>query len=687
MSPPAPAAAAAAAAAPPHPLDPLSPSEVAAAAAACRAAAAPRRLRFNTVTLLEPPKPALLAFLRGAGPRPARRAFCVVMAPPAFAVIEAVVELAAPGGGGGGGAAAAAVATWKEMDGESMDGQPLATPDDCLEAERIARGCPRVAELLRQRGVSDLSQLACDPWAIHAGRWKGRLMQVFTYLKLCPDDNEYAHPLDVVPIVDLNAGEVIDIESYPTPPRAIPRAPGNYHRRLLERPFREAPKPLHVTQPEGPSFTVDGWRVDWQGWDFRIGFNGREGLVLYDVCYTDPQEGGRRRPVVHRASIVEMAVPYADPSPPYNRKCAFDAGDYGLGFAANSLALGCDCLGAVAYFDGVVNDGEGQPVVIPSAVCLHEEDAGLLWKHVDYRTGYAEIRRARRLVVSFIMTAVNYEYCFYWYLQQDGTIAHEIKLTGILSTSLLTPREEAGGGGGAEGGSRYGTMVAEGVNAAAHQHIFSARLDLAVDDEEGGRGLVVSELNAQREPSHPGRNPAGNAFHETETELLTTSAAVRQPAAEAARVWRVKNPGRRHPVTGRPVAYHLYPAAGPLLLAAPDSAVATRGRFTTAALHVTPHAEGQLYPAGYYVFQSNADSGLAEWIKEDRPLLGADPVVWYTFAFTHFVRPEDYPVMPCDSVGFSLRPHGFFRVNPALDVPPSHDAASVRAAAAPASKL
>lgn len=70
---------------------------------------------------------------------------------------------------------------------------------------------------------------------------------------------------------------------------------------------------------------------------------------------------------------------------PYNRKCAFDAGDYGLGFAANSLQLGCDCLGDVTYFDGVVNNAAGEPVVIKNAVCLHEEDHGLLWKHVDYR--------------------------------------------------------------------------------------------------------------------------------------------------------------------------------------------------------------------------------------------------------------------------------------------------------------
>jgi hypothetical protein len=76
---------------------------------------------------------------------------------------------------------------------------------------------------------------------------------------------------------------------------------------------------------------------------------------------------------------------HADPRTPYNRKCAFDAGDYGLGFAANSLQLGCDCLGDVTYFDGVVNNARGEAVVIRNAVCLHEEDHGLLWKHVDYR--------------------------------------------------------------------------------------------------------------------------------------------------------------------------------------------------------------------------------------------------------------------------------------------------------------
>ena len=40
-----------------------------------------------------------------------------------------------------------------------------------------------------------------------------------------------------------------------------------------------------------------------------------------------------------------------------------------------------------------------------------------------------------------------------------------------------------------------GTLVAPHVVAAFHQHLFCARLDMAVDDAEGGKGLVVSEVS------------------------------------------------------------------------------------------------------------------------------------------------------------------------------------------------
>ncbi len=85
-------------------------------------------------------------------------------------------------------------------------------------------------------------------------------------------------------------------------------------------------------------------------------------------------------------------------------------------------------------------DDQGEPYTIKNAICLHEEDDGILWKHFDAALGHTEVRRSRRLVVSFIITAGNYEYAFYWYFYQDATIELEVKLTGIVLTSALAPR-------------------------------------------------------------------------------------------------------------------------------------------------------------------------------------------------------------------------------------------------------
>ena len=57
--------------------------------------------------------------------------------------------------------------------------------------------------------------------------------------------------------------------------------------------------------------------------------------------------------------------------------------DYGLGFCANPLELGCDCLGHIKYFDAVLNNSRGGVTVIKKAVCMHEEDVGMAWKVGD----------------------------------------------------------------------------------------------------------------------------------------------------------------------------------------------------------------------------------------------------------------------------------------------------------------
>ena len=171
----------------------------------------------------------------------------------------------------------------------------------------------------------------------------------------------------------------------------------------------------------------------WQNWELRLGFNGREGLVLHTVGFRD---AGRLRPIAHRMSFAEMIVPYRDATPDHYRRTAFDIGEWGLGFMTTSLELGCDCLGEIRYLDAVVHDSRGEPRTIRNAVCIHEEDDGILWKHVDERSG-AAVRRSRRLVISFHVTVANYEYLVYWRFYQDGNIECEVRATGIMVTSYF----------------------------------------------------------------------------------------------------------------------------------------------------------------------------------------------------------------------------------------------------------
>jgi len=290
----------------------------------------------------------------------------------------------------------------------------------------------------------------------------------------------------------------------------------------------------------------------------------------------------------------------------------------------------------------VLNNSKGEPVTVPKAVCMHEEDNSILWKHVEYRTGHSEVRRARRLVISFIATVVNYEYGFYFYFNQDGTIGMDIKLTGELSTNLLDPGEIAAGS------SVFGTMVSPGVNAQFHQHLFCARVDMSVDDHEGGKGLLVSEVDVELAPDDDAINPAGNVFVVKETPLLKESEAQRIADASKGRYWKVSNPASLHPVTGKPVAWKVITPPSPLLMALPRSSLTRRGAFATKHLWVTPHSDEERWPAGDYTIQSEGGGGLGAWTAQNRNCgPGSDPILYLSFGATHIVRTEDFPCMPC----------------------------------------
>jgi primary-amine oxidase len=408
--------------------------------------------------------------------------------------------------------------------------------------------------------------------------------------------------------------------------------------------------PLEITQADGPGFTLDGHGVRWQNWDLRIGFHPREGLVLHDIAYHD---AGERRQICHRASIAELVIPYGDPNPTTHFKSVFDIGEYGLGPLTNSLSLGCDCLGEIRYLDAITNTYTGEVFEIPNAICIHEEDYGLLWKHTDY-LGRVDRARSRRLVISSIATVGNYEYGFFWYLYQDATWQFEAKLTGIVHSAGWVSDER----------SPYSLPLGEGFVTSHHQHFFCARLDLDVD----GTSNTAFQSEAVCEPWGPG-NPDGVAFRPDRRTFARESDGRAHLSPETARRFRVENPARANRI-GDPVSYELVPGDSVAPMQQPDSSVRKRARFVDYNLWVTPYRADERYPAGEFPNQHAGEDGLPAWTSADRALEGEDVVLWYVFGAHHFARLEDWPVMPVAYCGFHLRPVGFFGANPALDVPP-----------------
>ncbi len=486
-----------------------------------------------------------------------------------------------------------------------------------------------------------------DEYPDEAGR---RILRGLAFLQEHPHDSAWAHPIDgLVAYVD-TMNRVVDqvIDAGPVP---VPRESGNYDDPEVRGPLRTTQRPIEISQPEGSSLSRQGNLLTWEKWSLRVGFDAREGLVLHQIGF---DEGQGVRPIVHRASIAEMVVPYADPAPVRSWQNYFDTGEYLVGRYANALELGCDCLGEITYLDATIADERGAPRTLPNAICIHEEDFGILWKHTDLWSGSAQTRRQRRLVISFFTTVGNYDYGFYWYLYLDGTIGFEVKATGVVFTSAH------------DGGDYpYAAPIAPGLGAPFHQHLFSARLDMSVD----GPGNRVEEVDVERVPAGPD-NHRGNAFRVRHTVLDRESTAQRDAAPERNRVWHVVNPGRHNRV-GRPVGYALVPEGLPTLLADPGSSIARRAAFATRHLWVTRYAPGERYSAGDFVNQHPGGGGLPAYVAQDRGLDGEDLVVWHTFGLTHVPRPEDWPVMPVDRTGFTLKPVGFFDRNPTLDVPPS----------------
>ncbi|OJI80802.1 hypothetical protein ASPTUDRAFT_32281 [Aspergillus tubingensis CBS 134.48] len=644
-----------------HPLDPASPDEIRQATDLVKAKYNGISLHFKAAGLEEPAKAALVDFLDAehhGRPLPfiPRQIFLIWYIEYTPRLFEGIVDLSRQ-----------TLVHHREL---PRDFHGPVDRAEMNEAAQVVMKDLRVQAEIKRLQI-DETTVVLDPWdyGVDGEDTQTRRTQVFMYMRNPenndPDSSHYSFPLDFMVIVDLCNMEVIKIIRLPlgsdqtatavgsaVPHRRTNPVEPEYDHRLQKNPPRTTLKPYQVVQPEGASFTVNGYLIEWEKWRFRVGFNWREGMTLHDVSFDG-------KSAFYRLSLSEMFVPYGDPRNPIYRKGAFDLGNVGAGVTANNLQLGCDCLGLIKYLDGCVVAKDGSPAPRPNAICIHEIDNGIQWKHTNHRTGKATVVRKRQLVLQTIITVANYEYIFMWYFDQSGELTFETRATGILSTQPIDKDAKVA----------WGTRVADGVMAPYHQHLFNLRIDPAV----GGHKNSFASTDTVPLPWDEDLNPLGTGFI-TQQQILDRAGTVEDDISKG-RVFKILNENVENPVSLTPIGYKLVPHRSQMLLARPGSWHSRRSEFCESPIWVTKYKDRQLFPAGDYTNQSLGGIGIKSWIGEARDSVRNDDIViWHTYGFTHNPRVEDFPVMPAEMAQVRLSPYNFCLFNPANDVPPSTQA-------------
>jgi primary-amine oxidase len=551
--------------------------------------------------------------------------------------------------------------------------QPGLIPRDTGLATTIVNDDSQIRIALTNRGlhipgrISDSIPLRFFPFGSDPGLAQpgARLVRVL-FSSDQNSINENSPFLDgMMAVIDLYSKRVIKLLDAPEAP--IVNVPHDVFDPKVRAP-ETATEPKTMARSNDKHITIEGHTVSWKNWGFRLGFNLREGLVLYQVAFDD---NGRKRPVLYRASVSEVLTSYDDPSQLWSWMEIFDEGSIGLGYSSTGVRPGYE-VPADAVTIGTLVPDPGEPRfhdVLEDRIYLYERDAGTA---MYYQQGSRTISvQSTELVVGFFASLNNYTYAFNWVFRQDGSINFEVTLGGQILTKLVPSKacetcEKIKNASGAEdknltvqqtGDEAYGTLVYPNVVGVNHQHWFNLRLDFDIDGESNS----AMETSAGRiDGASAERNLAVS-----HTLLRRASDTKRHVMDEMARALTVFNPASAGQ-SGRLAGYSVVPMENAATAYSQAQETGTVG-FSFHHFWVTPYRDGELYAAGAYPTQATKEykDTLYYYANEDL-IQNRDIVVWYSLGFTHVPRPEDYPLMSSMKLSVTLQPDGFFQRNPLL---------------------
>ena len=502
-----------------------------------------RACPLHGLTLQEPPREqAVLA----SGRAVERAAFAVLLDNADGRTYEAVVSLTA-----------GAVTSWEHVPGV----QPPIASTSSWSARRSSRASPEWQAAVRKRGVTDFDLCMVDPWS--NGNYGAdedgqlRLVRALTWVRTSPLDNGYARPIEnVITVVDLNAMKVVRVEDGAVVP--LPPERRQLHRGGRRRPAHRPEAARDHASRRARASTSTATRCAGRSGGFRVGFNRREGLVLHTRHATTTASASGRSWTGPRSC--DMVVPV--------RRSAARTTTAGTPSTWASTASACcaNSLDARLRLPGrdplLRRRPDRQPAAsrspIPNAICLHEEDAGILWKHIDMahratsrcgaRGGWSSRSSRRSATTSTASTGTS---------TRTARIQLEVKLTGIISNGALAAGRRR---------RTWGSWSRPGVYAPIHQHFFNARLDMT------STARATRSTRSTPSPTRPGpRTRSTNAFHEASRRCCAReSEAQRIIDPLSARYWRIANPDVAERAWASRSAYRLVPGENVLPFAAPE---------------------------------------------------------------------------------------------------------------------
>jgi primary-amine oxidase len=617
-----------------HPLDPLSAAEIETAVGTLRAAGdADSTTRYALIDLYVPAKQEVLAWRSGQDLP--RKAF--VIARRDRVVNEGVVDLGQR-----------RVERWRavpHVESALVAGE-IKTARDVTMADAGWQAA------MRRRGFDRFDLVFCQPLApgydAVARETGRRIVRVVCFAGPANAADVWARPIaGLTAVVDLDVRKVIRLIDEGAVP-VVTEVP---------RLGRSPPSAAMPGEPrKKPEFVVAGNEVHWHHWWFHYRLSGRVGLIVSLVRYDDHDEG---RLILYRGSLAEMFVPYMDPDRDWVFRTYMDAGELGLGLLSSPLAPGIDCPEDATFFDAVLSDDRGEPVLGKSVICLFERDTGApLWRHYESANGRYRGRPATELVLRTIPSIGNYDYVIDWVMNDAGTIRIDVGATGIDQVKGVRAATMHDASAAAD--TAYGALLAPHLVGTNHDHFLSFRLDLDIDGT--GNTLVRDRFVRQTVRGRGGRKSLWRVIEAP----VTTEGPLRGWRADRENL-RIVNPNVSNRLGQHP-GYAVCPGRSATSLFAPDDVAQRRAGFSAASFWVTAYDPAELYAAGMFPNQSGGGGGLPTYASRRRRVENADIVVWYTMGFHHLPSPEDWPVMSTKWHSLALVPDGFFDRNPALDV-------------------